>query len=374
MKNCLFILAMVCILTNSNAQQSIVRTIQHNGLTRDYRIYVPASYKKGQAVPLVFNLHGFTSNALQQEFYGDFRPIADTAGFILVHPNGTVGGPSNQTFWNVGFFPSNIDDIGFLEALIDTISAQYSINSKRIYSTGMSNGGFMSYSLACFSQRFAAIASVAGSMTNETLQRCKPARKIPILEVHGTADQTVPYDGSSGFASIPNLLNFWLKINECSSGANDLLIPDIDVSDGATAEHIIFNCPQFPVEHFKVMNGAHTWPGAKFNIGVTCQDFNASEEIWKFFNRYELSLNNEDDKELASIELFPNPSVDELNIQSESAYIGNVKILNTRGEIMTNLNCHNTELKLETSTYLPGVYVIELRINNKVRNFKFVKI
>lgn len=134
-------------------------TIQHNGLTREYRIYVPAIYNSTQAVPLLLNLHGYSSNNAQQQVYGNFTNIADTANFILIHPNGTIGNDGFR-FWNSGFSASGPDDVGFLLALIDTISAQYNIDPNRIYTTGMSNGGFMSYELACQTTRFAAIASV----------------------------------------------------------------------------------------------------------------------------------------------------------------------------------------------------------------------
>ena len=92
------------------AAQSTVQTMQHDGLTRSYRLYVPDSYDPNTAVPLVFNLHGYTSNALQQEVYGDFRSIADTANFILVHPDGTLDGSGNR-FWNAFGASGGVDDV-----------------------------------------------------------------------------------------------------------------------------------------------------------------------------------------------------------------------------------------------------------------------
>ena len=183
----------------SFSQTTVNDSFMHNGLTRTYSFYVPAIYDGSQAYPLVLNLHGYTSNGTEQSFYGNFKPIADTAGFIVVHPEGTIQtGTASTQFWNVGFFPSNVDDIGFLESLIDTISASYNIDATRIYSTGMSNGGFMSYKLACESNRFAAIASVTGSMTGQMQNNCSPIKPIPVMEIHGTADPTVPYNGQSG--------------------------------------------------------------------------------------------------------------------------------------------------------------------------------
>ncbi|MBL4624255.1 MAG: hypothetical protein JKY42_03830, partial [Flavobacteriales bacterium] len=129
------------------AQQTIIDTISHDGIERTFTLYVPAIYSPGNSTPLVINFHGYTSNMASQMSYGDFRDIADTAGFIIVHPMGTLDG-SGQTYWNSGW-GGTVDDIGFTAALIDSISIAYTINQDRVYSTGTSNGGFMSYTLAC---------------------------------------------------------------------------------------------------------------------------------------------------------------------------------------------------------------------------------
>ena len=153
----------LCLPLLSIGQQTIDGSITFAGIQRDYILYVPEIYTPGEAVPLILNFHGYTSNAFEQLNYGEFRPIADTAGFIVVHPMGTVDLLGN-THWNVGWGTSSVDDLGFTAALIDSLSAEYSINQDRIYSTGMSNGGFMSYHLACeLSERIAAIASVTGT-------------------------------------------------------------------------------------------------------------------------------------------------------------------------------------------------------------------
>ena len=178
------------------AQQTIEDTIMYDGRMRTFILYVPESYQADVPAPLVLNFHGYTSNNLEQMFYGDFRPIADTAGFLIVHPMGTVDLLGN-THWNVGWGSSTVDDVGFTNALLDTLSAEYNINQDRIYSTGMSNGGFMSYRLACeLSNRIAAIASVTGAMTINTPSTCSPEHPMPVMEIHGTADSTVPYNGN----------------------------------------------------------------------------------------------------------------------------------------------------------------------------------
>lgn len=266
--------------------------ISVDGLDREYILYVPASYDHETATPLVFNFHGYTSNATEQMFYGDFRTLADAEGFIIVHPQGTIDSQGNPHF-NVGWGSSTVNDVNFAEALIDEIAAEYNINAERIYSTGMSNGGFMSYELACqLSGRIAAIASVTGSMSPNQFSTCAPSRAVPVLQIHGTEDGTVGYDGTTFISeSIPNVVNYWVTHNSCDTDADLMVITDIDTNDGSTVEHFVYDngTNEVNVELFKVTGGGHTWPGAAINVGVTNKDINATQEIWDFFSRYDIN-------------------------------------------------------------------------------------
>lgn len=276
---------LICLPLFTFGQQTINASITHGGLQRDYILYVPASYSAATSVPLVFNFHGYTSNANQQMWYGDFRPIADTEGFIIVHPEGTLDN-SGTSHWNVGWGGSTVDDIGFTESLIDNLSASYNIDNNRIYSTGMSNGGFMSYQLACeLSDRIAAIASVTGSMSTNWFNSCSPNHQMPIMEIHGTADGNVPY------ATIPSIMDFWTNFNNCNNTPIITNVPDINTNDGCTAEHQIWENGNngSTVEHYKIIGGEHSWPGALFPNGVTNQDIDASEKIWEFFSKYDIN-------------------------------------------------------------------------------------
>lgn len=203
MKSRTIALIFFLLLTAENAitQNTILGSFMHGGLQRAYRVYVPPAYNPTLSAPLIINLHGYGSNNIEQELYTNFKPIADTAGFIIVHPNGTPDF-SNTLHWNT-FGTSTVDDVGFLSALIDTLSTQLNINQSRVYATGMSNGGFMSFQLACqLGNRIAAIASVTGTMTVTNLGTCQPARPLPVMQIHGTADATVPYLGNFFFAPV----------------------------------------------------------------------------------------------------------------------------------------------------------------------------
>ena len=282
---------LICLPLFTVAQQTINASINHGGLERDYTLYIPASYSAGTEVPLLFNFHVYTSNATIQMFYGDFRAIADTEGFIIVHPEGTVDN-NGKSHWNVGWGGSTVDDIGFTEALMNELIGTYSIDNNRIYSTGMSNGGFMSYQLACeLSDRIAAIASVTGTMNMGWFTSCNPNRPIPVMEIHGTADSTVSYAASWYTESITDVMDFWVNFNNCNSSSIVTAVPNTSTTDGCAAEHQLWENGDngATVEHYKIIEGEHSWPGALFLNGVTNQDIDASEKIWEFFSKYDIN-------------------------------------------------------------------------------------
>jgi len=378
MKKILSILiTLTCI--SSQAQQTINGSIQHGGLTRTYILYVPANYTGLTNVPLLFNFHGYGSNAGQQMNYGNFRPIADTAGFIIVHPQGTIDN-SNSTHFNVGWGGSGTDDVGFTSALIDSISNDYMINQDRIYSSGMSNGGFMSFHLACnLSDRIAAIGSVTGSIVPLTMTNCNAAHPTPILQIHGTSDATVPYNGSAGWTvSLSNLTSFWANFNNCDLSPNTIAVTNTNTTDGSTVEKIVYqngdNCTE--VVHFKITGGGHTWAGSSYPLTGTNYDINASKEVWNFVSKYDINgligcttLSLTEDEEL-EFEIFPNPSngIIEIkgNFDNEILY----EIYDLRGVKITDGLISNTQIidirQLDSAVYL-------LKIGNKINRIYLFK-
>jgi polyhydroxybutyrate depolymerase len=351
--------------TYSQAQTFVVDSFVAGGIMRTFRVYVPTIYSNTNAVPLILNLHGYTSNALEQEFYGNFKPIADTANIILVHPNGTLD-PNNDQYWN-NFDGSTVDDVGFLSALMDTISNRYNIDQNRIYSTGMSNGGFMSYDLACFlSNRIAAIASVTGSMIFTHLASCNPSHPIPVMQVHGTSDLTVPYAGNVAMSPIENLVDFWVDFNNCDTNPSFTALPDISTTDGCTAEHYVYSGGTYgsTVEFYKVIGGGHTWPGTAFNIGVTNQDFDACKEIWRFFSQYRLDdlVSIEPTNTISQSLIYPNPASDEMWMPStKEGFI----IRDALGKIWLQVKGKTEAQNFVISALPSGLYSVEF--NNQVQ-------
>ena len=264
----------------------------HGNLLRYYYIHLPHPEAQG-ASSVLFNLHGYGSNALAQMQYGDFRSLANTKenNFILIHPQGAplnTALTSSESHWNSGAWTigSNVDDVDFINTIIRFISQKYNINQDRIYSTGMSNGGFMSYHLACnLSSKIAAVASVTGSMSVQTYDDCNPSHPTSVLQIHGTLDGTVPLNGNSalGMESIYDVVELWRSFNSCTI---EPIINITDYSDlGYSVEHQTFNdCLNNNQVELYIVDGMwHTWP-REDNFGIS-----ASNIIWDFINTYDIN-------------------------------------------------------------------------------------
>ncbi len=266
---------------------SIVRTVQSGGIERNARVHIPASYTGTTAVPLVLSLHGFSSNAAQQEIFSGWNAIADREGFIAVYPNGT-GTPARWYAGTTSFTgTSTIDDVQFFDDLLDSLSKELCIDASRIYINGLSNGGGMTARLACErSERIAAVGTVAGAYATYPLlgAECAPTRPIPVIAFHGTADPVVSFNGNPGlhFPPIRTWIADWVKRNSCAKGPDEIFM-QADVT-GVVYTDCAGNGD---VEFYTIEGGGHTWPGsapiAEFLIGKTTQTIKASEVMWTFF-------------------------------------------------------------------------------------------
>jgi polyhydroxybutyrate depolymerase len=353
------------------AQQTITGSIQHDGMTRDYRLYLPAGYDANNPPPLVFNLHGFGSNALEQELYSTMNLVADTANFLVCYANGV------DNSWNVGWnFGTNTDDVSFINALIDTFITNYNVDPNRVYSCGMSNGGFMSYRLACeLNDRIAAIASVTGSFSPQFYPQCNPGRAVPVMEIHGTADDVVFYGGTPNVSiHMDTVIQFWAQNNACNLVADTTAVPDINQADNCTASRIDFNdCDNDAmVSFYKIQGGGHTWPGALFSIGTTNQDINASVEIWRFFNRFTLDGAVSTEEEVnpeETVQVFPNPAQDFLQLSTND--YEHYEIYNIKGQRLSQgaLNQNTVDIH----NLVSGMYYLSLSNEKKRIHLPFVK-
>lgn len=325
---------------------------------RKFRLYVPNSYT-GQSVPLIFNFHGYGSNAQQQMLYTFMMPIADTAKFILVYPEGVKDGTGKQ-FFNAGLISGFPDDVAFTNQLISHISNSFNINPNRIYSCGMSNGGFMSYYLSCMLPgKFAAIGSVTGSNFINWYS-CQPGRVFPAMQIHGTSDATVPYAGSTTMAPIDSVVNKYRIICGLPNTPVTYSFANTSFTDNCTAtsyRYINSSNNKIMVELIKVFGGGHTWPGGTANLPGTCYDFNASVELWRFFRQHQLSdyvTGMQSFKEnLPDFNLYPNPATDFLFTDDQS--LSQIDLFSMDGKKHT-LRFENG--KADISFLTPGLYFI----------------
>ncbi len=377
-----FIISLFCLTSIiSQAQTGVVHldSITSGSIKRKFRVYVPASYNASTAVPLVFNLHGYTSNAFQQEAYSNFKPIADTANFIVVCPDGTS--QSGNQYWNAGFGPG-VNDVLFISNLIDSIKANYNIDNNCIYSCGMSNGGIMSYYLACnLPNRIAAIASVTGDML-KTWFTCNPSpRAFPIMEIHGTADATVPYAGDATFAPIDSVIKKWRVYNNCNPSPITYSVPNINMSDGSTAVNYKYTggTNGSSVELYKVFGGSHSWPGAYPFVANTNEDFNASVEIWRFFRKYKLNqfIPNVGINELKNngtdLNVYPNPANDFLNVVSLGSTNTIIEIKNSLGQLVHQSLTDDEQATINIQKLKSGIYFLSVKTDKRTISKKFVK-
>jgi len=271
----------------------ISRTLTHDDIERSYILYVPDSVNWDKPVPQVFVFHGGTGNAESAIRMSGFNEVADQNGFLAVYPNGTSRVSSDILLtWNGGECcgyaqQKNVDDVGFVRAIVTDIQSLANIDAKRIYATGMSNGGILSHRLACeAADIFAAIAPVAGTLN---FSQCNPSQSISVIEFHGTGDQHIPYDGGFGPASLVNVdftsvqdsVGFWTSFNKCDSQ------PKTDnTTDGIRHETWAGCAASTSVELYTVIGGGHAWPGGeagRADADQPTQIISASQLIWEFF-------------------------------------------------------------------------------------------
>ena len=270
----------------------ISRTLTHDGRERSYILYVPASVDWSKPAPLVFVFHGGTGNAKNAIRMSGFNPVADKNGFIVVYPNGTGRLNDDKLLtWNGGTCcgyaqEENIDDVGFVRAIVTDLRSLANIDPKRIYATGMSNGAILSQRLACeATDLFAAIAPVAGTLN---FPSCSPTQPISVIEFHGTADEHVPYDGGYGpkslvnvdFASVQKSVGFWTQFDGCSPQSQTNSFDDI--------QHEVWTgcAGSTSVELYTILGGGHSWPGGAGGwpgSDQPTQTISASQLIWEFF-------------------------------------------------------------------------------------------
>ncbi len=260
------------------------------GEKRTYLLYVPKSCDPSRPAPLVITIHGFVQWPANQMHISRWNDLADEYGFIVVYPGGT----RFPKRWRTGALPGRQQDpsadIQFLTDLIDKLERDFNIDSSRIYVNGLSNGGGMSFVLACaLSDRIAAVGIVAGALP-ASWESCRPGRPVPVMIFHGTDDPIVPYAGGhfrrvGALPPIPEWAAALARRYGCSQSPRT--IPAIGAVSG-----IEYTGCKADVIFYTIQGGGHTWPGGKplpvWITGRTSMDIDATGTLWEFFTKHPL--------------------------------------------------------------------------------------
>jgi polyhydroxybutyrate depolymerase len=368
-KKILSLLVFIVFLTVSQAQGYISQTIQHDGLTREYSIYIPASYDGTTNFPLLFNFHGGDDVITNWQTTADMRPIADTANFILVYPQARPDPSDGNSLNWLPKTPGTFDDVPFISKLIDTIASNYQIDQNRIYACGYSLGGDMSFELGCkLSNRIAAIAPVARTMQANPNSFCSPVHPTGVLTILGTDDFISPYGGYPGYyLSAAATHSYWATHNNCNASATmSTVSPSIERYTWSTASGCDY------VEELKVIGGGHDWPGSFGNMTI-----DASEEIWQFVSRYDIngligcattSL-NEYSSTQENYRVYPNPLNSQLTVEMEIAEEKEFRIYSTIGELVLGGRLNSNFNTIDLSSLPPNVYILNMS-NHSIKLIK----
>lgn len=287
-------------------------SIQHNGMKRNYLIHVPAGLDKSKKFPLLIALHGGLGSGKRMTdlTMGGFNTLADLEHFIVVYPDG-IGRNWNDGRLNMPAsykaHNHNIDDVGFISALIDEIVMKHNADPGRVYLTGMSNGALMTHRLAIeLSDKIAAAAPVCGNIPVDL--KSKPKDLVAMLIINGTDDPLVPYEGGEvhfrkkklgSIISTDESVMFWVKNNKINTYPEITELSDTDIEDDCHVKKTSFGVTSDAGEVvlITIEHGGHTWPGGlqylnEKWIGKTCRDFNACQFIWTFFKAHSKNKNS----------------------------------------------------------------------------------
>lgn len=378
-----FLLSIVLFICSMSMKaQTLSDSLKHGGLNRTYVVHLPLHFSNSIIYPLLIALHGGFGSSTEMENHTALDVKADSSNFIVVYPQGYTGkqGVSAAT-WNAegccgASKNDNIDDVGFISALIDKLKAKYPIDAKRVFATGLSNGGMMCYRLATeLSNKIAAIAPVASNMVNTASSPNKP---IAILHIHSYQDKHVPYYGGLGvgfamvnYTPVFDVLNqTWAPFLACSN-KNDTIYTGSDFT------HISWNkcSANSSVELYVTTDGGHSWPGSPYRgtMGVFTDTpstaFSANDLMWDFFKLHpaqsatikETSIPTHERKLNVALSTDKNELLILWNDNIGKLYT-QINIYDALGKVVFNqaISNNQTELSIHCNTFPVGLYIINL--------------
>ncbi len=270
-------------------------TLVAAGRDRSFRYHIPAA-RDGAPKPLLIALHGHGSDGRGMARLTHLDDVADEGGFVVAYPDG-YDKQWNDSRGTTSPAQAGVDDIAFISALIDHAGRSFSVDPRRVYVTGMSNGAMMTHRIGCeLAAKVAGIAPVAGPLPERGAPTCAPAKPLPVVMFHGTEDRLVPYDGGAvmtttrgSVLSAPATLAKWAALDGCPAASTTTTEPDLDPTDGTRVTRRQHTCPGGnAVVLYTIDGGGHTWPGGPqylpaMMVGRASRDVDASRTIARFF-------------------------------------------------------------------------------------------
>jgi polyhydroxybutyrate depolymerase len=284
-------------------------TVNHAGSERSALVHVPARAAEKHELAVILNVHGGGGNGGNEQEYSLMDRLADHETFVAVYPNGSGRLGKRLLTWNAGTCCgyaaiNNIDDVGFARMLIGKLAGVLPIDRRRVYATGLSNGGMMAHRLAAeAADLIAAVAPVAGGMV---LPAIKSTRPVPVMHIHSADDPRALYTGGLGppfpltksrvfHPNIDQMIGRWARHNGCSGQPTvEDRLSDKDTHGHTATRYVFRNCrDNAEVALWKLTGAGHVWPGGKQNVlvrilGPSTAIIDANQEMWKFFRRFSL--------------------------------------------------------------------------------------
>lgn len=354
------LLLLLCFFgTLSTHAQLTNKTLTVGSATRTYKQYLPAGLDPStESVSVVIALHGLGGTNADLVNTG-LSNIADTARIIVFYPQGLTNS-YGQTAWNNGtILSSSANDLGFMNQLMDTAILNYNADPSRVYVSGFSMGSIMSYHLACtMNDRIAAIGCMSGTMATSDISSCTPAYVTPVIHFHGTADGTVPYDGSAlpSLSLVPQTIDFWKTKHTCDMTADSTQLPDTG-ADGYTVDRFVYdNCePTASLELWRINGADHEY------FYIPNNDFDEITEAWLFMRKWQ--HNNPatagiEENEFANFSLAPNPSNGNITIECDRA--ADFVVYSMTGTELASGELINGSNVIQLSGLSSGMYLINV--------------
>lgn len=315
-------------------------SINVDGMERYYYTFIPSEMSTQNSVALIVALHGGVGSGTQLEIQSQLSVLAEQEKFIVVYPDGFKNALGIRT-WNAGVccgsaVNQNIDDVSFISLLIEKHIETFNVDPEKVFITGMSNGGFMAYRLACeIPEKIAAIAPVACSMNIPN--GCNASQMVPIIHFHSFLDSNIPYNGGHGDGlsnhynpPLDSVFNVWSDIGGCINRSDTIIS-----NEYYTQVHFSSCSCEREIQYLITEDGGHSWPGGQATaFGDDVSEYiNANLLMWTFFQTYQ----NDPCSQSIYQPTFVSIQLENQIVKLDQVY-DQVKLYNMNGQLLYSFN------------------------------------